>query len=78
MATTDARDLYDEHVKRLPPAERWRLVELIAHEMAAKTEKPSSERSLLELEGLGAAIWQGVDAQEYVNNLRREWDDRPW
>lgn len=33
-------------------------------------------RSLLELEGLGAEIWQGVDAQEYVNQLRSEWDHR--
>jgi len=40
-----------------------RLVELIAHEMAA-LEKPRGERSLLELEGLGAEIWQGIDAQE--------------
>ncbi len=29
---------------------------------------------LLELEGLGAEIWEGIDAQEYVNALRDEWD----
>jgi hypothetical protein len=34
-------------------------------------------RSLLELEGLGEEIWQGIDAQVYVNELRREWDQRP-
>lgn len=33
------------------------------------------EHSLLELEGLGADIWQGEDTQDYVNRLRREWDD---
>jgi hypothetical protein len=33
-------------------------------------------RSLLELEGLGAEIWQGIDAQDYVNELRKEWDHR--
>jgi hypothetical protein len=33
--------------------------------------------SILELEGLGAEIWEGIDAQEYVDQLRSEWDDRP-
>ena len=44
-----------------------------------RTDKPASPptRSLLELEGLGAEIWEGVDAQEYVNELRKEWDHRP-
>jgi hypothetical protein len=37
----------------------------------------SQKRSLRELRGLGKAIWEGVDAQEYVSQLRREWDDRP-
>jgi hypothetical protein len=31
----------------------------------------------MELHGLGAEIWQGIDAQEYVDQLRSEWDDRP-
>jgi hypothetical protein len=37
----------------------------------------SRPHSLLELEGLGAELWHGVDAQEYVDELRREWDHRP-
>jgi hypothetical protein len=32
--------------------------------------------SLLELEGLGAEIWSGTDAQDYVSQLRGEWDHR--
>ena len=69
LEITDAREIYEEHVKQMPRAERLRLVELIVREMAI-SEKPRGERSLLELEGLGAEIWQGIDAQEYVNNLR--------
>jgi len=34
------------------------------------------DRSILELEGLGAEIWAGVDAQQYVNELRNDWDHR--
>ena len=76
LEITDAREIYEEHVKQMPRAERLRLVELIVREMAI-SEKPRGERSLLELEGLGAEIWQGIDAQEYVNELRQEWDNRP-
>ncbi|MEN9935409.1 MAG: hypothetical protein RLZZ387_1988 [Chloroflexota bacterium] len=28
----------------------------------------------MELHGLGAEIWRGIDAQAYVNELRDEWD----
>jgi hypothetical protein len=28
------------------------------------------------LEGLGAEIWQGIDAQQYVDEQRDEWDRR--
>ena len=30
--------------------------------------------SILELRGMGKEIWEGIDAQEYVNKLRDEWD----
>jgi len=35
------------------------------------------QHSLLELEVLGAALWQEIDAQHYVEELRKEWDQRP-
>ncbi len=43
-------------------------------------ERP--KRSIMELHGLGAEIWKDkngnlIDAQEYVNDLRKEWDHRP-
>lgn len=31
------------------------------------------KHSIMELRGLGREIWEGVDAQEYVNDLRGEW-----
>ena len=34
----------------------------------------SRQRSILELQGLGKEIWQGMDAQEYVNKERASWD----
>jgi len=29
--------------------------------------------NLLRLKGLGKQIWKGIDAQDYINNLRDEW-----
>jgi hypothetical protein len=78
MATKIVEEIYEEHIRSLPVVDRLKLVELIAHGLVATTSRdvPHS-RSLLELEGLGAEIWQGIDAQAYVNELRKEWDQRP-
>jgi len=75
MTTLSAEEIYEQHIKPLPPAERLRLVEIIAHEIAATTESDTEPlHNIMELHGLGAEIWEGVDAQEYVNELRKEWD----
>ncbi len=71
-----AEEVYQQHVKPLPNREKLRLIAKVSNDLAeTETEKP--KRSLLELEGLGKEIWEGVDAQEYVNELRNEWDCRP-
>jgi len=82
MANID--EIYEKYIKPLSPIEQRRLMALISRELALrpKGEASSSDDSeplhdLLELEGLGAEIWEGVDAQEYVNALRDEWEHRP-
>jgi hypothetical protein len=45
-------------------------------EQRTQTAEPS-KRSIMELHGLGAEIWQNIDAQRYVDELRDEWDRRP-
>jgi hypothetical protein len=75
METLSAKEVYERHVKRLPPEERKQLAEMITQAMKGPT--PQTVRSIMELHGLGAEIWEGVDAQEYVNELRKEWDHRP-
>lgn len=35
------------------------------------------KRNILEFAGIGAELYDGTDAQEYVNQLRSEWDNRP-
>ena len=72
------QEIYEQHIKPLSTVDRLQLVELIAHGLSAAVSRdvPHS-RSLLELEGLGEEIWQGIDPQAYVNKLRNEWDQHP-
>jgi len=78
MALPRAEDVYRQHIQALPSSERLRLLALLAEDAANTAEhitKP--EHSIMELHGLGAEIWCGVDAQQYVDELRNEWDARP-
>jgi len=78
MYTMSVQNLYQQYIKPLNPAERLSLTAMIIQDLAATMPKETPrQRSLLELEGLGAEIWEGIDAQEYVNELRKEWDHRP-
>lgn len=71
-------DLYAREIRPLPPRDRLRLLALLAQGLAREESlEPQPERSLLELRGLGAELWKGIDAQEYVNELRGEWDHPP-
>ena len=79
MATISLEELYARYVKPLPPAERLRLIAMTTQDLAQQNAEEESrpKRSIMELHGLGAEIWKGIDAQEYVNELRSEWDHRP-
>jgi DNA-binding PucR family transcriptional regulator len=64
-----------EQAQALNQQERKELVKLLVDSLDVKEEESTTKkRSLLELRGLGAEIWEGIDAQEYVNQLRDEWD----
>jgi hypothetical protein len=66
----EARKLSRDELKELIKA-------LIDIDSKPQPESPQKRRSLREFRGLGKEIWDGIDAQEYVNKLRSEWDDRP-
>ena len=46
----------------------------VMHSKQIEPQEAAPKRSILDLEGVGAEIWRGIDAQEYVNQLRDEWD----
>ena len=76
MSVLTVEELYERYIKHRPSEERLRLVEITAHDLARSQEVPADppKRSIMELHGLGAADWKGIDAQGYVNKLRDEWD----
>lgn len=62
-----------ERVQRLSPADQLRLLEDLAA-LVRRQVVNRTRRSILELQGLGKEIWQGIDAQEYVERERASWD----
>ena len=60
-------------VENLTPDEQLRLLEELAA-IVRRRITPKPKRSIMELEGLGKEIWQGIDAQEYVDQERDSWN----
>ncbi len=59
-----------EAAKHLAPEEQEQLI------IALQQSPPSSQqRSITEIRGRGKEIWQGVDAQDYVNAERDSWEN---
>ena len=59
-------------IEALDPAEQLRLVaELVSRLSGELNQQP---RSLLELEGLGQDVRQGVDIDEYLRRERSSWN----
>jgi dihydroneopterin aldolase len=60
-------------VQQFSAEEKFRLLEdlmeLLKRQMASK---PS--HSILELEGLGKEIWEGIDVDQYLEEERNSWD----
>jgi hypothetical protein len=55
--------------------EKFRLIqELTANAIQGDDSEP--EHSIMELCGLGKEIWEGIDAQEYVNQERASWNEQ--
>ena len=66
--------VYENHVKPLSTADRSRLLQMTTHDLARTAPQETEKRRILALRGLGKEIWHGVDAQQYVDGLRKEWD----
>lgn len=81
MRTASAQEIYERYVSSLPVPEQRRLLAMLAQRLAAEPLAVGlpiglPRRSITELHGLGKEIWEGVDAQNYVDQLRDEWEHR--
>ncbi len=68
--------IYDQTLsmaRRLNLPEQLQLLEALSKMVRRRVDKPQTH-TVMDLEGLGAEIWQNVDAQTYVNQERASWD----
>jgi hypothetical protein len=78
MAVMSVEKLYEKYVKPLPVREQLRLVSLMTEELSRGANGvESGKRSILDYEGVGRHNPVGMDAQEYVSQLRSDWDHHP-
>ena len=76
MATLNVKNLPDPLYKKLQARarrERRSLAQEVIHLLTQAVEE-SDTQSILELRGLGKALWQGIDASAHVDRERRSWD----
>jgi len=77
MATKKSDLRFDDYVRgieRLRLDEQLSLIEIITARLKKNLKRKKARHSVMELEGLGAHIWKGIDAQQYVNKERESWD----
>lgn len=75
MTTTEV-PIYERilaQVSRLPPTDQLRLLEDLAA-LVRQHMTSTPPQSVTALRGLGKEVWQGIDAQEYVDRERAAWD----
>jgi hypothetical protein len=66
-----------QQARTLSVEERKELIKSLVDSLDVPEVATRQQRRFSELRGLGKEIWEGIDAQEYVNRLRSEWDERP-
>jgi hypothetical protein len=64
---------YVKGIDRLNPEEQLSLVGIISSRLKKAITRKTRPSSILELEGLGAEEWKGINAQDYVRKERESW-----
>jgi len=77
MATKKLTLRFDDYVRgigHLKPDEQLSLIEIISSRLKKTLKRRKTKHTIMELEGLGAHLWKGVDAQQYVSKERKSWN----
>ncbi len=62
-----------EEIKSLPVPQQKKILDVVRL-LKTGIKTTHKKRNITELKGCGKEMWKGIDAQEYVNKLREEWD----
>ncbi len=60
-------------VEKLSSKEKLQLIEHVVHELQ-RLPQPTQTFSWKDARGLGKEIWEGVDVDRYIDDLRNEWN----
>jgi hypothetical protein len=69
-------DLIQE-ARTLSVEERKQLMKALIDMIEPIQNTPQTPHRLRDFRGVGAHLYDGTDAQDSVNQMRREWDERP-
>ena len=61
-------------VSQLSDREQLELIAQLSRNLAKKLGAHSKRPTWMEMSGLGAEIWKGINAQEYISRERESWD----
>lgn len=65
-----------QEIEQLTPDEQKQLSERLAERVKSSEGANQPKRSWQELRGIAPNILEGKDAQDWVNELRDEWEER--
>lgn len=63
-----------EKVPELSIEERQQLMHILVDSLSEAISP--EKRNIMEFAGVASELYDGTDAQEYVNQIRSEWDER--
>lgn len=67
-----------EEIRHLSIEERKRLITLLVDSFTQSTpEEDEQTFDIMMFAGVGKHLYDGTDAQQMVDEMRREWDERP-
>lgn len=72
MNNTNTETIYRE-ISKLPANEKMILLSKLISEISTYIES-TRKVNIYDIKGVGKEIWEGMDAQEYVNKERASWE----
>ena len=72
MARNNTLGKIEKELEMLTTRDQLKLLERLVHQMRIKRPTIKKELKWGKLYGLGKGLWEGEDAQEYVNRLRED------